>query len=83
MGDYLTDEEKKMPIKMQLLQYVLGIQSCKTKGDVVELLEEIRTQAKLEGEKDFAKRMIDRINVKYDGMNTEIVKIIEEELKGG
>jgi hypothetical protein len=38
---YLTDYEKKMPLDMMLLQAVLGIQSCKTKGDVMELLKEI------------------------------------------
>ena len=38
---YLTEEEQKMPLDMQLLQYVLGIASCKTKGDVKELLKEI------------------------------------------
>jgi len=41
-GDYLTEEEKKMPNEMKLLQYVLGIQSCKTKGDVLDILGEIQ-----------------------------------------
>jgi hypothetical protein len=38
---YLTEEEKKMPINMMLMQVVLGLQTCKTKGDVRELLQEV------------------------------------------
>ena len=38
--NYLTEEEAKMPLEMALLQLVLGIQTCQTKGDVVELLED-------------------------------------------
>ena len=39
---YLTEEEFKMPQKMVDLQVVLGLQSCKSKSDVVELLSDIR-----------------------------------------
>lgn len=35
---YLTDEEEKMEVKHALLQIAIGLQTCKTKGDVVELL---------------------------------------------
>jgi hypothetical protein len=38
--NYLTEEEAKMPLDMALLQIVLGLQTCKTKGDVVRLLKD-------------------------------------------
>lgn len=38
---YLTEEERKMPIEAILLQVALGLQTCKTKGDVVDLLREV------------------------------------------
>jgi uncharacterized protein YukJ len=38
--NYLTDEEAKMPLKEALLQLTLGLQTCKTKGDVMRLLED-------------------------------------------
>lgn len=38
--NYLTEEEAKMPLEMALLQIVLGIQHCKTKKDVGELLKD-------------------------------------------
>jgi len=37
---YLTEEEAKMPLDMALLQLALGLQTCKTKGAVVELLHD-------------------------------------------
>ena len=37
---YLTEEEAKMPLDMALGQIVLGLQTCKTKGDVIELLKD-------------------------------------------
>jgi hypothetical protein len=43
---YLTDEEQTMPIELQLGQYSLGLQSCKTKGDAIELLKEIYEKGK-------------------------------------
>ena len=36
--NYLTEEEAKMPLKMALMQIVLGLQSCKNKECAVELL---------------------------------------------
>ena len=38
--NYLTEEESKMPKDMALLQLTLGLQTCKTKKDAVELLED-------------------------------------------
>jgi hypothetical protein len=38
--NYLTEEEANMPLEMALLQLVLGLQTCKTKDDVVELLRD-------------------------------------------
>ena len=43
---YLTEEEKKMPLDMQLGQYVLGLESCRTKGDAIEILKEIYNAGK-------------------------------------
>jgi hypothetical protein len=37
---YLTDEEAKMPLEQSLLQLALGLQTCKTKGDAVDLLKD-------------------------------------------
>lgn len=39
---YLTESELEMPKEMVNLQIVLGLQSCKTKNDVSELLEDLR-----------------------------------------
>jgi len=38
--NYLTEEEAKMPLDFALLQLAIGLQTCKTKGDVVKLLED-------------------------------------------
>lgn len=38
--NYLTETEAKMPLREALLQLTLGLQTCKTKKDVVELLED-------------------------------------------
>ena len=38
--NYLTEEEAKMPLDMALVQIALGLQTCKTKGEVVELLKD-------------------------------------------
>jgi hypothetical protein len=35
---YLTETEAEMPLDLALLQISLGLQTCKTKGDVVNLL---------------------------------------------
>ena len=56
-NDYLTDDEKKMPNEIKLLQYVLGIQSCKNKGDVVEILKEIQDDVVQQALSDLAKEI--------------------------
>ena len=37
---YLTEEESKMPSRMALSQLALGLQTCKTEGDAVDLLND-------------------------------------------
>lgn len=39
---YLSESEQKMPIHLALCQLVLGLQTCKTKYDVIELLQDVR-----------------------------------------
>ena len=39
--NYLTEEEAKMSKDEILLQIVLGLQTCKTKGKVIKLLEDV------------------------------------------
>lgn len=41
--NYLTEKETEMIEREVNLQIVLGLQSCKTKGDVFNLLNDIRT----------------------------------------
>jgi hypothetical protein len=38
--NYLTETEAKFPTKWALLQITFGLQSCKTKGDAIKLLED-------------------------------------------
>ena len=38
---YLTAEEQKMPLECMLLQSVMGIQTCKNKGEVKDILLQI------------------------------------------
>jgi hypothetical protein len=38
--NYLTEKEAEMPLEMALAQITLGLQTCKTKGDVIELLKD-------------------------------------------
>ncbi len=38
--NYLTNKEAEMPLELALLQIALGLQTCKTKGDVIELLQD-------------------------------------------
>lgn len=40
---YLTKKEREMPNDMAMLQLVLGLQSCKSKEDAVELLKEAQS----------------------------------------
>lgn len=40
--NYLTEKEMELPKDMVNLQFVLGLQSCKTKNDVCDLLEDLR-----------------------------------------
>ena len=65
---YLTEEEKKMPKNMQMLQYVLGIESCYTKKQVVDILNQIELQARLDerirAKQDFLK-MIEFLKEDY------------------
>jgi hypothetical protein len=38
--NYLTEEEARMPLEMALGQLVLGIETCKTRGEVINLLKD-------------------------------------------
>lgn len=38
--NYLTEEEAKMPLDMALGQLVLGIETCKTRAEVINLLKD-------------------------------------------
>ena len=44
--NYLTEEEAKMPTELALLQLMLGIQTCKNKSDVLDLLWDAFTLGK-------------------------------------
>jgi hypothetical protein len=46
---YLTYAEKKMPVRIMLLQVVLGLQTCKTKGEAATLLKEVYDLARRRG----------------------------------
>ena len=37
---YLTEKEAKMSLRECLLQLALGLETCKTKVDVIELLQD-------------------------------------------
>jgi len=50
--NYLTKEEVKMPLHLALLQLSLGLQTCKTKGDVVGLLMDAVELGKILKEKE-------------------------------
>lgn len=58
---YLTEKERKMSQRGRLLQYVLGIQSCKTKGDVAELLKEIEDLAIKKASAETRKNLIKKL----------------------
>jgi hypothetical protein len=45
--NYLSPKEAELPKDMVDLQIVLGLQSCKTKQDVIELLEDVRQHERL------------------------------------
>ena len=45
--NYLSDEEAKMKPELVDLQIVLGLQSCKTKKDVMDLLQDVRQHERL------------------------------------
>jgi len=38
---YLTKEEQNFPLELMLLQTVMGIKSCKTNGEVKDILLQI------------------------------------------
>lgn len=45
--NYLTESEMMMPREFVNLQAVLGIQSCKTRGSVCEILDDIREHERI------------------------------------
>lgn len=49
---YLTEDELKMDRESVNLQIVLGLQSCSSKGEVMELLNEIRKHERLQLSKE-------------------------------
>lgn len=55
---YLTDEERKMPLDMQFGQLVLGLQSCKTKGDTAELIKEAYEMGRI----DEREKIVDKLH---------------------
>jgi len=46
--NYLSEQEAKMEPDLVDLQIVLGLQSCKTKKDVLELLQDVRQHERLQ-----------------------------------
>ena len=48
--NYLTDTESKMKPDLVDLQIVLGLQTCKTKEDVLKLLKDVRQHERLQKE---------------------------------
>jgi len=46
--NYLTEKEAEMQSDLVDLQIVLGLQTCKTKGDVLELLKDVRQHERIE-----------------------------------
>jgi hypothetical protein len=65
--DYLTEEEDELfkdNPTMKFLQYCLGIESCKTKKDVCDILNEIERKAKLsqaQADKKLIMEIIDKL----------------------
>lgn len=47
--NYLTEKEAKMPLDMALLQLALGLQSCNSKEDAVNLLKDAVELGRREG----------------------------------
>lgn len=65
--NYLTEEEKKMPNEMRLLQLALGLESCRTRKDAHELLKEAQEIA-VEDYKQKVREALDKIKpVTQDG----------------
>ncbi|MBE3095274.1 MAG: hypothetical protein IMZ52_09610 [Actinobacteria bacterium] len=46
--NYLTEKEADMEPDMVDLQIVLGLQTCKTKKDVLELLQDVRRHERIQ-----------------------------------
>lgn len=44
--NYLTDDEAKMPSELVDHQILLGLKTCKTGKDVIDLLQDVRTHEK-------------------------------------
>lgn len=59
--NYLTEEEAKMPLHMALLQITQGLQSCKTKGEATELLEDAVTIGR-QAEKEDSRAWLEKYN---------------------
>ena len=85
---YLTEEEKKMPKDLMLLQISLGLQSCKTKGDVVDLLNEVYDISKQNERNEIIKeveKMIDEYFMEIEQhiytTYKEDINLIKTELK--
>lgn len=57
---YLTEEEKKMPNDVRVLQLVLGLQTCKTKKDAGDLIKEAQELA-IEDYKKRVKNIIEKL----------------------
>ena len=50
--NYLTEAEAKMPLKAALMQICLGLRTCETKAEVVELLEDAVELGRRENERE-------------------------------
>jgi len=53
--NYMQNEDASWDRKTFDLQITLGLQSCKTKKDVLELLEDVRAHERILGKKTSAK----------------------------
>lgn len=45
--NYLTDKEAEMSRDLVDFQIAIGLQTCETKGDVMELLQDVRQHERL------------------------------------
>lgn len=77
MMTYLTEEEKNS--YDALLQIVIGLQHCKTKRDVVELLKEAQGLA-VDEYKQYVREIFNKVKKKYFFPDTIIINDIKKEL---